>query len=159
MSYPGVNLVTFGPTPFSQVGQTSSWYWLDPIKEAIANGQKDVSGFKFSPDPGIDFSANGDFGFLEALAIAGYPTVKITVKSSDFNSISTEINQSVTVAASFLGIPLGSSTESTYSKKTETDAATSTVTITMTPPDKLVGGTANDSRAWILGAVKNFPAS
>ncbi len=159
MTYPGVNLVTFGPKPFSQVGQTNSWFWLAPIKEAIANEGKDVSGFKFSPKPSTDFSTKGTFGFLEGLAIAGYPTVVIKVTSSDFNTITTEIKQSATVSASFLGIPLGSSTESTFSKNVDTNASTKTVTITLAPPAELVGGTANDSLAWILGAVPNFPAS
>lgn len=159
MTYPGVNLVNFGPTAFSQVGQTSSWYWLDPVTEAIANEGKDVTGFKFSPTPPDDFSDAGKFGFLEGLAIAGYPTVVIKVTSSSYDSIQTEIKQSVTVSASFLGIPLGSSTESTYSNSVTTNSSEQSVTITLSPPPELVGGTANNSTAWILGAVKNFPAS
>jgi hypothetical protein len=159
LTYPGVNLVNFGPTAFSQVGKTSDWYWLDPVTEAIANEGKDVTGFKFSPTPPDDFSANGKFGYLEGVAIAGYPTVVIKVTSSSYSSIETEIKQSATVSASFLGIPLGSSTESTYSNSLTTNSSEQSVTITMSPPPELVGGTANNSTAWILGAVKNFPAS
>ncbi|PHS05909.1 MAG: hypothetical protein COA88_11575 [Kordia sp.] len=159
MTYPGVNLVTFGPKTFEQSGATSGWYWLDPITKAIANEGKDVSGFKFSPNPQIDFSKNGNFGFLEGVVIAGYPTVKITVKSSDFSSIKTEVNQSASITASFLGIPLGGGSESTYSHKAESNASSGSVTITLTPPVELVGGTANKSIGWILGAISNYPGA
>lgn len=159
MTYPGVNLVTYGPKAFSQAGRTSDWYWLDPITKAIANTGKDVSGYKFLPDPGIDFSKNGSFGFLEGVAIAGYPTVVIKVTSSDFSKITTEVTQSVSVSASFLGIPLGGGSESTYSKKVDTDSSSKTVTITLSPPPELIGGTADSSVAWVLGAIPNFPAS
>jgi hypothetical protein len=166
MSFPGVNLVNFGPDAFTQAGNTSNWFWMDPIKEAVANGYKngapvkDVSGFKWASQPPItDFSDSGPFGYLGGAAISGYPTIKITVKSSNYQRIQKSFEQTVSSSVSFLGIKLASASESTYSNNVTVDAASSTVTITMTPPASLVAGNVADSVGWILGVQPIFPAA
>jgi hypothetical protein len=55
MTFPGINLVSFGPEEFD-MSPPRNWFWMTPIRDAIKNGSSDVSRFKFSPDPGIDFS-------------------------------------------------------------------------------------------------------
>jgi len=159
MSFPGVNLVNFGPVPFTQTGASSSWYWIDPIRQAIANGSNDVSGFKFSPLPPIDFSDAGPFGFLMGAAISGYPTITITIKSASYQKIQKTFQQTVSSSVSFLGIQLASASESTYSNDVTVDTANSTVTITLAPPQELVAGTVNASQAWVLGVQPNYPAA
>ena len=159
MSFPGVNLVNFGPVTFQQTGNSKFWYWMDPINEAIKNGSQDVSGFKFSPAPGIDFTESGPFGYVMGAAISGYPTIKVTIKSSNYQKIQKTFQQTVSSSVSFLGIPLASATESTYSNQVQVDTANSTVTITLSPPQSLVAGTVNASQAWVLGVQPNYPAA
>ena len=162
MSFPGVNLVTFGPTAFTQAGTSSGWFWMDPVSEAIANGYpaKDVSGFKFSLKPSIDLSdAAGAFSYTSGVAISNYPTITVTVQGSNYQSIQTTFEQSVSTSVSFLGIKLASASESTYSNNVQVDAASSTVTITLSPPATLVGGTVAESIGWILGVQSQYPAA
>ena len=162
MTFPGTNLVTFGPRPFRQSGESQSWFWMDPVRDAIKNGfpAKDVSGFKFATQPGItDWSATGPFGYLAGVAIANYPTIKITVKSSNFQKIATDFKQGVNTSVSFLGIELASASEATHSAKVDVNESDSTVTITLEPPKSLVAGNAVDSVGWILGAITEYPAS
>jgi hypothetical protein len=161
MEFPGVNLVNFGPVNFQETGASKYWFWMDPIREAIRNRGREtvVSGFKFAPDPGIDFSAAGPFGYLQGVAISSYPTIVVTVKSADYRRIQQTFEQSVSSRVSFLGITLASATESTCSNKVSVDAASSTVTITISPPPTLVAGTSNDQRGWVLGAQPVYPAA
>lgn len=158
MTFPGVTSVNFGPTGYNMsTGQ--DWYWMEPITEAIANGTNDVSGFKFSPNPQIDFSANGPFGLLTGVAIATYPTVVISVTSSDYQSIATTFQQSTSFEVSFLGIPLGGGSQSTYSSSVNVNSSSQTVSITLTPPPQTVAGQAVSSVAWVLGVETNYPAA
>jgi len=158
MTFPGVTSVNFGPTGYNMsTGQ--DWFWMEPITDAIANGTKDVSGFKFAPNPNIDFSANGPFGYLTGAAIAGYPTVVISVTSSDYASIAETFQQSESHEITFLGIPLGGSSESTYSSSVNVNSSAQSVTITLTPPPQTVSGQAVSSTAWVLGVETNYPAA
>jgi hypothetical protein len=159
MSFPGVTLVSFGPEPFD-MSPPRNWFWMEPVREAIKNGNSDVSGFKFSPDPQIDFSKNGPFAYLMGTAISNYPSMEITVKSSSYQRIQKTFEQSASVGISFLGIPLGiGGKESSYSNKVTTNTSDSTVTITLNPPPELVAGSAVDSVGWVLGVQPNYPAA
>lgn len=162
MSFPGVNLVSYGPPAFTQAGASENWYWMDPINEAVKNSYpaKDVSGFKWATDPTIsDWSETGPFGYTMGAAIANYPTITIKVESEDYQRIQKTFEQSVSSSVSFLGIKLASASESTYSNNVQTDASSKTVTITMSPPKSLVAGTVADSIGWILGVQTAFPAA
>jgi hypothetical protein len=156
MTFTGATLVNYTPNVFNQsTGQ--NWFFMQPILNAIANGSKDVSGFKFSPNPGIDFSANGPFGILQGVAIANYPSAVITIQSSNYQSIQTTFQQTVSTSVSFLGIPLGGGSESTYSHSASSSSSNSTVTITLNPPPTMVAGTSVSSVGWILGVQTNYP--
>ena len=159
MTFPGVNLVSFGPVDFTMAGATSSWFWMDPIRQAIANGDKDVSGYKFAPKSPVDFSRKGPFAYLTGVAISSYPTMKITVKSSEYQKIQKTFEQRTKTSVSFLGIQLASLTESTYSNDVKVDAANQTVTITLSPPPSLVAGTVNEFHTWVAGAQAAYPAA
>jgi hypothetical protein len=157
--YPGANLVTFGPSEFQMTGSSKNWFWMDPIRQAIANSGKDVSGYKFSPDPKIDFSASGPFGYLSGVVISSYPTIEIKVKSANYQRIEIDFSQSSTTTVSVFGIQLASLTESTCSKQVTVDASSQTVTITLSPPPTLVSSPVNDAVGWVLGAVRTYPAA
>lgn len=157
MTFDGVTLVNFGPVAFDLVTY-QNWFWMDPIRQAIANGQQDVTGFEFGSDPHVDFSASGPFGFMTGVAIANYPSVQITVVSSDYESINETFSTHTDVSVSFLGIPLASGSASTYSANSSVDASTQTVTITLDPPQQLIAGNQTDSRGWILGVQTDYPA-
>lgn len=158
MVFSGVTLVNFGPVSFNP-STGLNWLWLQPITDAIRNGSADVTGFHFSPASSVDFSPNGPFGYLSGVAISNYPTITIKVTSANYQSIATTIQQSVTISASFLGIPLGSSTESSYSHSVQTDASSSTVTITLSAPVASMSGSNESSLGWILGAQTCYPAA
>ncbi len=158
MTFPGVTLVNYGPADYN-ASTGLNWFWMSPIRDAISNGNKDVSGFKFSPDPQIDFSDNGPFGYTMGAAISNYPTITIKVTSSQYQEIQQTFEQSASVGISFLGIPLGiGGKESTYSSKTQVDASSQTVTITLSPPPELVAGNTVDSVGWVLGVQAEYPA-
>lgn len=160
LTYTGVTLVNYGPVAYDQSNPNQYWYWTKPIKDAIKNGDNDVSGFKFSPKPQIDFSESGPFGFVTGVAISNYPSVKITVKSSDYESIEKTFEQTVKVGLSFLGIPLGiQGSESTYSHNVSVNISSQTVTITLDPPKELIAGNAVDSVGWVLGVQTEYPAA
>lgn len=162
MTFPGANLVNYGPVAFTQAGTSESWYWIDPVREAIANGYPaaDVSGFKFAKQPSIgDWGNTGPFGYVGGVAISGYPTVTITVKSDNYQRIQKTFQQTVNSSVSFLGIKLASASESTYSNDVKVDASSKTVTITLTPPLPLVSGNEVDSVGWVLGVQPIYPAS
>ncbi|MEY8758181.1 lamin tail domain-containing protein [Chryseobacterium tongliaoense] len=158
MSFTGATLVNFGPSNYN-TATGLNWAWFAPIQEAIKNGSKDVTGFKFSPNPNIDFSQNGPFGVLNGVAISNYPTIVIKVTSSNYQSIQKTFEQSSSVKVSFLGIPLASASESTYSSSTSVDSSSSTITITLNPPQDLIAGNSVDSLGWVLGAVLDYPGN
>jgi len=158
MEFTGVTMVEFGPKEYD-ISSRLGWMYADPIAKAIANEGKDVSGYKFSPASQIDFSKNGPFGYLSAVGISNYPTIKITATSSDYESIKTSFEQESSWKVSFLGIPLGSASQS-YSKTTvNTDSSTGSVSITLSPPAEFVAGTAIDSVGFVLGVQAEYPAS
>ena len=160
LTYTGVTLVNYGPVAYDQSNPNQYWYWTKPIKDAIKNGDNDVSGFKFSPKPQIDFSESGPFGFVTGVAISNYPSVKITVTSSDYESIEKTFEQKVKVGLSFLGIPLGiKGSESTYSHSVSVNSSSQTVTITLDPPKELIAGNSVDSVGWVLGVQTEYPAA
>jgi len=154
MTFPGVTQVNFSPRSF-EASTKRDWFWMQPIRDAIQNGSKDISGYHFSPEPGTDFSIKGPFGYVNGLAISQLPIVEVTVISADYKSIETAFQSSATVDVSFLGITLASVTEQTYNKKVSVDTSLSRVSIIMKPPPL---SSNIESRAWVLGAQLVYPA-
>jgi len=158
MQFTGVTLVNFGPSDYN-MSTGLNWAWYAPINEAIKNTDQPNTGFKFSPNPNIDFSDNGSFGLLNGVAISNYPNITIKVTSSEYESISKTFEQTTNVKISFLGIPLASVSESTYSASTSVDSKSKTVTITLSPPQDLIAGNSVDSVGWVLGATIDYPGN
>jgi hypothetical protein len=158
MKFTGITLVNFGPVPFD-LSTGLNWYWTLPITQAIANGSSGVSGFVFSPNPNLDFSTSGPFGYITGVAISNYPSVSITVSGSNYESIQKTFQSQTSVSLSFLGIPLGGGSVSTYSNSVSTDASNQSVTITLDPPPELVAGTSTSSVGWVLGVQTQYPGA
>jgi hypothetical protein len=158
-SFPGVNLVSFGPVPFEQTAPNPSWYWIEPILEAIKNDGRDVSGFTFKAPPDIDFSRAGPFGHLKAVAICEYPTITITVTAANWQKIAETFQRTTSSRVDFLGINLTDSAGQGYSNAVQIDAAGSGVTITLSPPQPTVSDTDMAARVWVLGVQPDYPAA
>lgn len=159
MTFNGVTLVNFGPTTFD-LTTGLGWYWAFPITQAITNGTNDVSGFKFSPNPNIDFSSSGPFGYLTGVAISNFPTISITVTGSNYQSIQKTFQSSASAGVSFLGIPLVSASGSNYSSSATSNSSSNSVTVTLSPPAELVsGGGGANSLGWILGVQTLYPGA
>jgi hypothetical protein len=156
MSFSGVTTVSYVPNAYNEsTGQ--GWLYIQPILDAIKNEGVDVSGYHFSPDPGTDFGPDGSFGILQGLAISNYPSVEIVITSDNFQSIQTTFQQQISTSLSFLGIPLASASESTYSNSASSNESNSTVTITFDPPPNMVAGTSVQSMGWVLGVQTLYP--
>ena len=158
VNFDGITVVYFGPVSFSMATSTN-WYWTDPISDAISNSGKDVSGFKFSPDPNIDFSDTGPFGFLTGVAISKNPTLNISSRSDNYKAIAQAIREKPPVNLEFLGMPLGSrEKDSRYIAKVTTDDARSLVNIDF-QPEPSVAGDSVDSTAFVLGVQTEYPCA
>lgn len=156
MIFSGVTLVNYSPNDYNE-STGENWFYMAPVLDAIKNNNQDVSGYQFSPSPGIDFSDAGPFGILQGVAISNYPDIVITVVSENYQSIETTFKQTVAMDISFLGISLGGGSESTYSHSASSSISTSTVTITLSAPPDMVAGRNTDSVGWILGVQTNYP--
>ncbi|MCX7553064.1 hypothetical protein OS175_04175 [Marinicella sp. S1101] len=112
--FSGLTTVYFTPVSFL-MSSLQYWYWVGPINAAIRNGDDDVSGYKFSPQPQIDFSKSGPFGYLYAVAISKYPTVTLTVKQSQQSAWVQKISAAKAVKINFLEQPIGDDDDVNYS--------------------------------------------
>ncbi len=185
MTFPGLTIVNFGPVAFNPAnGQ--NWFWMGPITDAIKNGTNDVSGFKFSPVPGIDFSGSGPFGFLTSVAISNQPSFKIIAENVPASTVQTAIQGAATVSLSFLKTKLGGEamaynmeasnsnlgavhllpmTEpptvatATAAVEDASPSATGPLTLTLTPATVGATSAGLDSMAWVHGVTTSYPAA
>jgi hypothetical protein len=147
-TFPGVTMVNFGPVEFSAV-TGKSWYWPQAIKQAIDNGNKDVSGYQFRPDPQVDFSRKGSFGFLTGVAISKLPIYQVEMKDTN---ISLQKFASKNWDLNFLG--QGSSPSSGYTctlLKNKNSAGL------LFEPASTLTADLTDLRAFVLGVRTNYP--
>lgn len=161
MEFTGVTVVKFGPEPFRTAGR-KGWHFTDAIREAIAIGKQDISGFRFAPKPNVDFTKNGDFGFINAVAISQYPTITIKVASSDYKKIKTDFDAAAEadLKLDFLGMPLGAGLSGSYKQNdVSIDEASGTITIVLTPPVDSIAGLTKEATAFILGVQTEYPAT
>ncbi|MFD2567851.1 hypothetical protein [Pseudotenacibaculum haliotis] len=160
MKFTGVTVAKFGPEPFRVSGR-KGWHFADGIKESIANGEKDISGFKFSPKPNIDFTEGGDFGVVNAVAFSQYPTMKIKVFSSDYKKIKTDFDAAANAGLKidFLGMPLGVGLKGSYKQgDVSINEAEGSITINVNPPIEAVAEKAVEATAFILGVQTEYSA-
>jgi hypothetical protein len=159
VTFKGVTTVNFGPVYFSRSSNTH-WYWMPPIEEALNNGDKDISGFKFSPKPQIDFSKSGPFGFLTSAVISKQVSLKITAKCANYSSIAEKIKSLGSAHFDFLGMPIDTASETSpgYQPSVSIDEKDTSLIITLEPFQKKAMDSMN-STAFVLGVQTNYPLS
>jgi len=67
------------------------WFWKEPLIQSVQDIGKDITGFKFSPIPLIDFSTNGPYGFLTAVAISNYPNIYLKLPEHDYKNVAESV--------------------------------------------------------------------
>jgi len=157
LTYTGVNLVNFGPVLY-QVDSKTGWFDPQPLREAVADHQKDVSGFQLSPWPSTyDFGQGGNFGYLNALIISAYPTVKISYANGSSSDYESMIKENASVGVSLFGIRLGGVQQSFSQGKVEQHGKGEGFDVTLAPNPP--SGTTLNQTAYVIGGSVAYPGA
>ncbi len=152
VTFPGVTTVSFGPVGFCE-SQLKDWFWPDPVIDALKNGARDVTGFKFSSPPNLDFSEQGPFGFVEAAIISLNPSIRVTTTTQEATGLRRALTSHTGGELLFLGRSLGRmGSKEDYSirdEQNETEAAVTLVPAAAGPKD----------RAFVLGVKTVYPGA
>jgi hypothetical protein len=151
----GLTLVNFGPTPYDPATRRN-WYWMTPVLDAIRNGNSDVSGFRFSPDPQTDFGISGPFGFLTTVGITKHPSVAVTSVRPDFRTFQQLAGTVRKVNLRMAGQPLVEEPPETHTMSVKIDSASQSVTVRYDP---LADPGGVDSTAFVVGVYTCYPAT
>ncbi|WP_420551201.1 lamin tail domain-containing protein [Tenacibaculum aiptasiae] len=154
MSFSGVTLAQFGPMDYD-ISSRQGWLYADPIKQAMKNGDKDVSGFKFGTTESADLAK--EFSFINAVAFSNFPDIKMVIHSSSYESIETIFKETTSWSVGFLGIPLGGGSQTYTSKDTQVNSSDGTITINLSAPQAVVSESADSSTGFVLGVQPEFP--
>jgi hypothetical protein len=159
LTFLGVTKVNFGPSAFLKAG-FKHWYWIKPIHDAIANEGKDVSGFKFSPKPQIEFAKAGPFGFLTGVTISKRVSLTLTCRCKDYKAIAKAVEGAPTAYLKFLSMPISDavSGSSRHEVNVSTIDKDSTVIINLIPSSDNLSDSM-DSSAFVICAQLNYPAA
>jgi hypothetical protein len=165
LTFKGVTLVNLTPGVFDKANG-KNWYWPEAILNAVENATaKDVTGFKFSPSPGIDFSNNGPFGFITAMAISNQPTIQFTVGNMDSNAIQAKVQSSSSVKISLLNTPIGTpdgpvnvTSSEVAGQSIAAQEVQNSITIDPSPSFRSTSP-AIDAVAWVHGVQTVFPGA
>lgn len=136
---------------------TNTGWWNPDVIEDAANGNPDQSGYQFTPEPQFDFGVNGTFGAIRRLLIAQQPTISLTYETSHFDEMQQVFQEHSSWGVSFLGIALAGGSQSYYASSLTQDAASQTVTVTMTPVGMTTPVAAADQLAYVIGAEMIWP--
>ena len=89
--FEGVTRVSFAPM-FFDTATLRGWFWTKAIEQAVKQAGPGAGGFGFSPKPPIDFSPQGQFGWLTGLVIARYPSLSIDLDAPVATRITNVVN-------------------------------------------------------------------
>jgi hypothetical protein len=165
LTFKGVTLVNLTPGVFDKASG-KNWYWPEAILNAVENATtQDVTGFKFLPSPGIDFSNNGPFGFITAMAISNQPTIQFTVGNMDSNAIQAKVQSSSSVKISLLNTPIGApdvpvniTSSDVAGQSMAAQETQNSITIDPSPSFRSTSP-AIDAVAWVHGVQTVFPGA
>lgn len=157
MEFNGVTTVTPAPVSYD-ISTGAGWFNPAPIRSAVAYNTG-VSGYEFTPNPGLNFAAKGNFGMISRLMISQQPTVTLTFETSNYSAFQKIISEQSEWGIAFLGIPLAGGSQSYYKATTSQDSKANTVTIVMTPPATSSPITPTDQLAYVIGAEILWPGS
>jgi hypothetical protein len=118
-----------------------------------------VSGYQFTPNPGLNFATNGNFGFVSRLMISQQPIVTLTFDTSNYSAFTQKIQEQSSWGITFLGIPLAGGDQSYYHATTSQNSNANTVTITMTPAGITTPVSPTDQLAYVIGAQILWPGA
>jgi hypothetical protein len=159
LTFMGITTVNFGPVDFS-LADMKNWYWTVPINQAIANEGKDITGFKFSPKPQMEFTQAGPFGFLTAVTISKKASLTITGQYGKHKEIAEAIQASPSVRLKFLNTPISTDVNDSpkydisLSSKIRDDA----VAINLNPSPEHAGDSL-ESTAFVLCVQTKYPSA
>jgi hypothetical protein len=157
MTWAGYSVVPMAPLAWQQATNVG-WFWLDPIIQALANTGVDVDGYHFiatQPYNLGSLTSGGDFGLLNNLLIANYPTVSITYRNANYKSFKQAWSEHVSGNLTLFGfIKLGSFSEGAYGSSFQQGADNSTFTVTFSASPQVVAVPALQQTAYVIaGAV------
>lgn len=157
LQFNGVTTVT--PVPASyDVATGHGWWSPAPIQSAV-NYVPSQSGYEFTPNPGLNFGVNGNFGTPSRLVISQQPTMTLTFYTTNYSSFSQVITEDSRWGISFLGIPLAGGSQSYFNAKTSQNEEGGTVTVTMTPVGNTTPVTPADQLAYVIGVEVLWPGA
>lgn len=155
-SFSGATVVEF-EIPAFEAETGKNWYWLQPLLDAQANCEADVSGFKFGHEPKIDFSEDGQFGFVKSVIISRLPSIKVITTEEHVKKLKQEFDQTNGRSLNALGQNLGQIEEKGgYSAAFHDGAAEQLI---LSPPPQKYAKPNMASRAFVLGCEVVFPLS
>lgn len=156
LTFNGVTTVTPAFAPFQVTDLTGYWDPL-PIREA-ANPPQGQSSYGFTAAQPYDFGPNGDFGFISRLMISQQPVITLVYSTSNVQAFQDAFKEQASFSVSFLGIPLGGASQSSYTAHVSQNSQAGTVTITLSPP-ATPPGAATDQLAYVVGAQMQWPGA
>ncbi|MDF1800234.1 MAG: hypothetical protein P1V81_13725 [Planctomycetota bacterium] len=138
------------------------WLNADPITQALQNGSNtEVSGYVFDGGvPQFNFAEGGDLGYIETLVLSQFLELRMTFEECESNSVRKYFEQHAEAAVSFLGIKLGSASESSSHQYDYDESSSSKITVTMRPakPGYVPGGTdINQSLCNVVAVGVKYP--
>ncbi|MCK5055096.1 MAG: hypothetical protein KAT34_00455, partial [Candidatus Aminicenantes bacterium] len=140
-----------------QQATNRGWYYGDPIAQAIKNQGKDVDGFKFLSTPPYnmaEFENGGNFGMLDNLLIANYPTIEITYTNANFSSFKQAWSEKVSGNLTLFGfIKLGSFSQGAYGSSYSEGADNSTFTVKFSASPEVTSVPQNQKTAYVIGGT------
>lgn len=164
ISYPGITAVTGKPMPAQRTGSSAEG-WMDQtaLTQANKNGvtlPPKESGYVFSPalPSGTSLSKNGNFGYMNTVAISDQPTIKITYASGESSVYESIFQEQTSWSVSFLGIfTIAKGSQSYYNAKVEESSSGSGFSITITPDGSQFNVPDAEKRANVLAACPSWP--
>ena len=160
MTWTGYSMIPAAPLAWQQA-TNQGWYFGDPISQAIANGNKDVDGFKFitaSPFNLGPLANGGNFGQFTNVLIANYPTITITYKNANFSSFKQSWSEKVSGNLTLFGfIKLGSFSQGAYGSSYQEGSDNSTFSVTFSASPQIVGVPQLQQTAFVIGGAVSTP--
>jgi hypothetical protein len=168
VTYNGYATVPVAPQaliPSSGSGPTGAtgWYFPRMIAEANANrqlGPNAPTGFNFINPPSVNLSAfpEGGFNTLTTLLISNYPSISINYEEGDFKSFAEVFKAQASGGVRNYGIPIGSTSMSTYSSKLQSEGTNQKFSVSFAPPATTGVGTSQQT-AYMIGSVIGSPGA
>jgi hypothetical protein len=156
MTYAGYSMVPTAAAAWQQATNTG-FYFADPVRQAVANGNQDVTGFRFLNTPPYDLgplATGGNFGLLTNLLIANYPTISITYSHADYTAFAQSWEQHISGNLTLFGfIKLGSFSQGSYGSSFSQGSDNSNFTVTFAASPEVTGVPQNLRQAYVIGGA------